>query len=104
MVTDDLIDHEPQELLAELGIEAGDVGQLTEAGDLLRLPVGVGRRKPHLGFVFADPFRDLETLGQQMHERSIDVVDAGPAVAKYVVLVHPASVPSAQAGRYGSAR
>ena len=101
---DDLIDDEPQELLAELGIEAGCVGQLTETGDLLGLAVRIGRGEPHLGLVLTDPFRDLEPFGQQVNERGVDVVDAGPAVAEYLVLVHPASVPSGRTGRYGAAR
>lgn len=44
MVPNDLVDDEAKERLAELGVEAGDVGEFAETSDLHRFAVGVGRR------------------------------------------------------------
>lgn len=76
--TDDLGDDERQELLRELGIQVGLLGELSQPGDLPGLPGLVGRRQTVVGLEFADALCELEALGEEMDEGGIDIVDAAP--------------------------
>ena len=92
MVLDNFVDDEAEEFLAEGWIEASFLGERTEAGDLNRFTIGVGGSKADRGLMLADALGDLEAFGQEMHERSIDVVDAAAAVFKDRIVVHVAIV------------
>jgi hypothetical protein len=76
-----VMDHfghdEAQELLGERRVETGLLGQCTQPFDLHPLASLVGRRQLGLCLVAPDRLGDLEPLGEQMHQRRIDVVDAG---------------------------
>ena len=78
MPTDDLGDDERQELLRELGIQVGLLGELSQPGDLPGLPGLVGRRQTVVGLEFTDALCELEALGEEMDEGGIDIVDAAP--------------------------
>ena len=73
-----LADDEGDELLRELRVQFGFDGQGTQPLDLLRLTVRVGRRTPRGGLQLSQLMGDLETLGQQMDQHGIHVVDAAP--------------------------
>jgi hypothetical protein len=49
VVADDLVDDETQEFLREFRIEIRVGGEAAEAGDLLLLATGVGRRQTLFG-------------------------------------------------------
>ena len=76
MVADHFVDDEAQEFLAEFGVELALLGQPAQAGDLLLLSRGIGRRQCYLRLVFAHRLRDPEAFGQHVDERCIDIVDA----------------------------
>ena len=78
MVADHLGDDEGDELLGELGVEPGLVGQPAQPGDLALLALGVGRREAGRGLELAHPLGRLEPLGEQVDQRGVDVVDARP--------------------------
>jgi hypothetical protein len=59
---DYLVDHEADELLAELGVELGFDRQRAQALDLARLARGIARRQARLGLVLADRLGDAEAL------------------------------------------
>src|SRR4051812_47205103 len=76
VVVDDLRDDEAQERLGEHRVEAGGVGQGPQPGDLALLTLRVGGREVLLGLEPAHLLRALEALGEKVHERGVDVVDA----------------------------
>src|SRR5690606_25067697 len=76
VVADHFLDHEADELLAELGIELGVDRQRAQALDLARLASGIARFEPGLRLVLADRLGDAESLGEHVDQRGIDVVDA----------------------------
>ena len=78
MMANDLVDHETQELLGEIGIELGFFGKFAQTGDLSILPTGVGGGQSRHCLVAPDRLRDLESFGKHVDERGIDVVDAVP--------------------------
>ena len=61
--------------------------------DLLLLALGVGGRQAGLRLVAADGLGDLEALGQQVHERGVDVVDAGPVAQLELGIGHRIGFP-----------
>jgi hypothetical protein len=77
VVADDLFDDEGEELLRELRVEAGRVREHTQPLDLGLLARGVGRRHTAAGLELTHLLRALEALREQVHEGSVDVVDAG---------------------------
>lgn len=76
MPADDLGDDEREELLCELRIEMGLLGEFSESGDLPGFPRLVGRGQTVVGFEFTDALGELEALGEEVNEGGIDVVDA----------------------------
>src|SRR6478609_3547636 len=76
VVPDDLAHDELAELLGERRVQTGGLRDAGEAGDLLLVPGRVRGRQPTLGLELADPARELEALGEQVHEGGVDVVDA----------------------------
>jgi len=83
VVADDLLHDERQEFLREVGIELGVPGERAQAGDLLRFARRVGWRKTVSGLVSPDGLRAFEPLGEQMHQRGIDIVDAVAQTLKF---------------------
>ena len=63
---DHLGDDERQELLRELGIQVGLLGEFPQPGDLPGLPGLIGWRQTMVGFELADAFGEFEALGQKM--------------------------------------
>ena len=84
----DLIDDETQELLAECRVESRSIGESSQPGDLHGLTVRVGGSKPDRRLVLTNPFCDLESLGEQVDERGVDVVDARTAFTKDRIVIH----------------
>ena len=78
VVVDDLFDDEAEELLGELRVEPGLVGEGTQPRDLGLLARGIRGRQATARLELADLLGALESLGEQVHEGSVDVVDAGP--------------------------
>src|SRR6185295_16643334 len=76
MMADDFGDDEVQELLREIGVELGGLGELAQARDLLRLARRVGGRQAMRRLELAHGLRALEALGEQVNERCTDIVDA----------------------------
>ena len=70
--------YEVQELLGELRIKLGILGQRAQSRNLLGLPGGIGGRETVRGFQLTDLLGDLEAFGKQMHKCGIHVVDAHP--------------------------
>ncbi len=77
MVPDDLGDDEVEKGGRELGVELRLLGELAQPRDLAGFAGGVGGWHAVRGLEAADPLRALETLGEEVHERGIEVVDAG---------------------------
>jgi hypothetical protein len=74
-MANDFADEKVQELLGELGGEVSAQGQGSEAGDLLRLTHGISRREVLPRFQFTDLTGAFETLGEEVDQGLIDVVD-----------------------------
>ena len=74
MVADHLGDDEVDELLGEFRVEPGIVGKRPQPGDLPLLAGGSAGGIPASAFEAAH--RLGCALGEQVHERGIDVVDA----------------------------
>lgn len=85
MVSNDFIDDEAQELLAEHRVKTGIVREGTKPLDLFGLPVWIGRRIADLGLVIPDPLRDLEAFSQHVDESCIDVVDARTTLGEHLI-------------------
>jgi len=98
MVSDDLVNDEPKELLGERRVKPRVLGELAKMCNLDGLAIRVGRRQAHNGLVFPDALGDLEPFGQKVNQRRVDVVDAGSAVSQYGVVIHGASVLPATVG------
>jgi phosphoglycerate dehydrogenase-like enzyme len=77
-MVDDLGDDEAQELLREHRVESRLDSERSQPRHLLLLAHRVGSRQTNLRLVAADLLGDLEPLGEQVHEGSVDVVDARP--------------------------
>ena len=84
-MADHFIDDEAQELLAELGIEIGLLGQPAEPSDLRLLPAGIGSGQAAHRLVAADRLGDLEAFGEQEHQGRVDIVDALAVAAERFV-------------------
>ena len=76
VVADHLVDDEVEELLRELRVEARVVRQGAQPLDLEGLAGRVGRRHPRAGLEPAHLLGALEALGEQVHQRGVEVVDA----------------------------
>ena len=85
VVADHLVDHEPQELLAEGRVEVRRGGQVAQPGNLLLLALAVGGRQADARFVDPDLLGDLEALREQQDQRGVDVVDARPVPGQRLV-------------------
>ena len=85
MMTDHLVDDEAQKLLAEPGVEPRLLRQGPQPGDLTGLAVGIGGGEARVGLVPTDRLGDLEAFGEEMDERSVDVVDARPVPGERLV-------------------
>ena len=70
VVADDLADHEAQELLGEIGVEAGGSRQGTQALDLAGLAVRVGGRQVQAGLDVPDALGAAEPLTPRSAEAS----------------------------------
>lgn len=100
VMVDHLGDDEGEELLRELGIEVGFLGEPPQSGDLPGLPGFVGRGQSVVGLELAHGLGELEPLGQQMDEGGVDVVDAAAQLDEallcagrgIVVVVHRTSL------------
>ena len=76
MVTDDLLHHEVEELLGEVGVQPGVLGQLAQAGDLGLLPGRIRRRQVMSRLINPHSLRTLEAFRQQMDQCGIKIIDA----------------------------
>ena len=76
VVADHLVDDEAQEFLRKLGIELRLCRQLSQPRDLTLLAAGVGGGQVVQRLVAANRLRHLETLGEHVDQRRIDIVDA----------------------------
>ena len=72
---DHLADDEGEILLREFRIEVGIPRQRAQAGDLLFLPPGIGRRHVVLRLQRADPLGAAEAFREHVDHRRVDVVD-----------------------------
>lgn len=74
-----MMDHfsndEVQELLGEDGIQSSAGCQGAKSLDLAFFSPRICWWQPVLGLEHADSLRAFETLGEQVHQRSIDIVD-----------------------------
>src|SRR5437762_2213747 len=75
VMPDHFLDDEREELLGKIGIEPGFPGKRPQPGHLLCLADGIGRRKALRRFELPYRLCAFEPLGQQVHERRIDIVD-----------------------------
>src|SRR5688500_5819656 len=80
VVLDDFLDDEGQELLRELRVEIGLLGQLDKTGDLLPLPRRVRRGEPMGGLEPAHGLRVLEPLGEREDQDRVEPVDRLPVL------------------------
>ncbi len=76
MVSDHLIDNEPQEFLTEFRIKIGITGELPQARNLFLFAGRISRRKVIFGFIFTNGLSYLEPFGEHENQRGIDIVDA----------------------------
>lgn len=88
VMLDDLGDNKAEKFLAEDRIEPSFLSQRTQSCDLGGLAIGVRWGKACLGLVLANTLRDLETFGQEMHQGSIDIVDAVATFCEYGIVIH----------------
>ena len=63
-MTDHFVNDEPQELLAEGGIETRVVCQRPQPGDLDGFSIGICGGKADLGLMFSNSLGDLESFSQ----------------------------------------
>ena len=91
-MVDDLGDDEAQELLREHRIETRLDRQRPQTCHLLLLAGRIGSRQTDLRLVAADVLCDLESLGEQMDEGGVDVVDTRPVTRQLGVGWHGAVV------------
>ena len=101
---DDLGHDEPQELLGEDRIEARLLGERPQACDLSLLALGIGGREADLGLVTADVLGHLESLGEQVHQGGIDVVDARSVLVELLVGHADVTLPDHRLGARSRAR
>ncbi len=77
MVADHLGDDESQDLLREHRIETGLFGQSTQPRHLSFLTDPIRWWQSPTGFELANLLGAPEPLGKQMHQRRVEIVDAG---------------------------
>lgn len=85
VMVDDLGDDEREELLRELGVEVGLLGQAAQTGDLPGLPGLVGGREAVVGLELSDGLGEFESLRQEVDEGGVDVVDAAAQLEEAVL-------------------
>lgn len=83
VMPDYLVDDEAQELFGEFGVEVGFFGQRTQPCDLAFLAAWVGRGQRVFGLVAAHRLRRAETLGEDVDERRVEVVDAAAEAGQH---------------------
>ncbi|MDR7256584.1 hypothetical protein J2X47_000748 [Sphingomonas sp. BE270] len=88
-MTNDLVDDEAEELLAEIGIEIRIMGKASQPRDLCFFTTRIGRRQTSLGLIATDRLRGLEAFGEQKDEGGIDIVDALAVSVQRFVGHHP---------------
>ena len=77
-MTNDLIDHETQEFLGEVGIKLCLCGELAQTRNLPIFAPRIGCGETCLRLVPPHRLGDLETLGEHVDEGGIDVIDTVP--------------------------
>ncbi len=82
MVPDHFIDHEPDELLAKIGVELGLFGQLAQAGNLPLFAQRIAWRKRVLGLVGTHCLGNAEAFCEHMDQRGVDIVYRGAEAGK----------------------
>jgi hypothetical protein len=82
MMPDDFLHDKIQELLGKIRIELGRLSERTQPRDLLCLPAWIRRREAMSCFEFSDNLRAPETLGENVDQRRIDIVDAVAQASK----------------------
>lgn len=82
-MTHDLCDDEGEELLGELRIQISGGGEFSQPGDLFALPLRVRSRKVEVSLELAHPLGDLESLGQDVHQGGIQIVNGGPQTMEF---------------------
>ena len=85
VVTNHLRNDEVQELLGELGVQAGLLRHSAQTGNLGFLAAGVARRQIVLSLEQTHALRGLKTLRQNVHEGRIEVVDGAAHREKLLV-------------------
>jgi hypothetical protein len=99
VVANHLIDDEAQEFFGKFRIEIGVLGQPAEARDLALLAARIGRGQLMLRLVRAHRLGHLESFGQHMDQRGIDIVDALTITAQpFVAHARPPKAPFARGG------
>lgn len=78
MMPDDFLDDEVQELLGEIRIQIGILGEVSKAFNLVFFARRIGRRQLVLGLEHANRLGAAEAFGQHVDERGIDIVDRLP--------------------------
>ena len=76
VMPDHFLDDKAQELLREIRVELGGLGQGAKACNLYLFTSRIGRRHAVLGFIFPHCLGAFEPFRQQVHQRCIDIVDA----------------------------
>ena len=101
VVVDDLGDDEGEELLGEDRVKTGLGGERAEPGDLSLFAGLVCRWHPCSGLEGTDLLRALEALGEQVDQRSVDVVDAAAEPGEFLGGIVCDHAPSFSGGRFG---
>lgn len=77
MVPDDFFDDEVQKLFSEFRIQVSVAAELVQAPDLRLLALRVARGQLVGGFEPTNLLGALEPLGQQVHQRGVNIVNTG---------------------------
>ena len=77
MVPDHFIDHEPDELLAKVGIELGFFCQLAQPGNLPLFAQWIAWWKRVFGLVGTHRLGNAEAFGEHVDQRGVDIVYRG---------------------------
>lgn len=76
VMLNDLGDHKVEPLLGKLRIKRCLIGERAQPGNLSGLALGVRRRHLVFGFQPADLLSAAKSLGEHVHQRSVNVVNA----------------------------
>ena len=75
VVADDFAHDKGEEFFGKIGIKFCGFGKRPKPCDLLELARGIGGRQALRRLELAYRLGELEALGQQMHQRRVDIVD-----------------------------